>query len=581
MDIILYKKVAGFLTKFYNDRKALIKEELKPAKSASPAHLPIAAPFERATPESVGVESAHLLSFLEEYSKMTELHPHSLMIMKDEKIILETDFYPYHRDTWHVSHSLCKSITALAAGLMIEDGVFSLDEKLIDIFPKRAFNLDLVRQKDITIRTLLNMTSGVSFNEFGSALSEDWVESYFASPLKFQPGSKFHYNSMNSYMLSACIRERTGRDMFDILSERIFHPMGITEVFWETCPKGISKGGWGLYMKIEDLMKFASLFLSGGIWQEKRLISEKWITEMTKKHIETPPTSNPYGYGFQVWQSSRHGSYQFNGMLGQNLIIFPDLHMAIATYSGNAEFFPACSLMTLIDRYFGKAFRPCNAPIKLNRRIQRALTQWNISLSLPPVKGRTEIKTQMAALTSLAGKEFPIHAENIGLLPVMISLFHGNFSDGIENIVFDMKNGNMEAAFFKKKETIRIPFSLDGNACYFDFIENGEHFYAASIAKMTKNEEDIPVFKLSVYFLETTSVRQIKFFFHYNRTVIRFSEEPQGEDLLESFAPLIEDTVNKSKTAQKLLSYLDFGIVEYNVDRLFSPEFVIKQEDCK
>ena len=133
-------------------------------------------------------------------------------------------------------------------------------------------------------------------------------------------------------MLSACIRERTGKDMFDILFERIFRPMGINDIFWEKCPMGITKGGWGLYMRLEDLMKFGSLFLSGGMFNGQRLISEEWIAEMTKKQIDTPATSNKYGYGFHIWKSIRKDSYQFNGMLGQNLIIFPDINMTIGIY---------------------------------------------------------------------------------------------------------------------------------------------------------------------------------------------------------------------------------------------------------
>ena len=578
MDIIMYKKAVTFLTKFINDRKSLISENAPITKSSSPAHLPISEPFERAAPESVGISSTYLLRFLEEYEKMTELHPHSLMIMKDEKIILETDFYPYHSDTWHVSHSLCKSITALAVGLMVDDGVLSLDDKLTDIFPKRAFNLDLVRQKDITIRTLLDMSACVAFNEVGSALSEDWIEGYFGASIKNPPGTKFMYNSMNSYMLSACIRERTGKDMFDILSERVFHPMGITEIFWEKCPKGITKGGWGLYMKIEDLMKFAKLFLQGGIWNGKRLISEEWISEMTKKQIDTPETSCKHGYGFHVWRSIRPDSYQFNGMLGQNLIVFPDIKMAIALYSGNAEFFPNGKLMDLIEKYFGEGFHPEKEARKPARRAYAALMLHSTALSLPPITGRTENKKQLAAFSALAQKSYRIDAKNVGILPVIMSLFHGNYAEGIERIRFEARENIFEAVFTKEKETIRIPFSPNGNACYFDFMENGEHFYAASIGKMTKNEDDIPVFKLSIYFLETSSVRHIKFFFHNTKTIVRFTEEPTGREMLGTFAPVIEEIVSKSKAAKNLMTRFDFGIVEYNVEKVFSPEFVAIEE---
>ncbi len=578
MDIIMYKKAVTFLTRFYGNRNELIRKDAQITKKASPAVLPIAHPFPRATPESVGIESSHMLAFLKEYAEMTELAPHSLMIMRRGQIILEADFYPYRRDIWHVSHSMCKSITALAIGLMIDDGVFTLDDKLTDIFKKRAFNLDFAKQNDITLRNLLNMSAGVSFNELGSALYEDWVEGFFSMSVKFPPGTKFMYNSMNTYMLSASIHEKTGRDMFDILCERIFYPMGITELYWEKCPKGITKGGWGLYMKIEDLMKFATLFLSGGIFDGKRLISEEWLTEMTKKHMSTPASSNTYGYGFQVWRSMRENSFQFNGMLGQNLIIFPDIDMAIATYSGNAEFFPTCDLMDLIGRYFGEGFSPADIPLKPSRRSSSALTLYAATLAMPPAGERGEARRKtLGAFASLLGKTYRLDAKNIGILPVVMSIFHANYSEGIESIAF-RANGNVkEAVFTKAREKICIPFSADGTACYFDFMENREHFYAASIAKMTKNEDNIPVFKLSIYFLETTSVRHIKFFFHRKKTVVRFSEEPTGADMLEAFAPMIEEFLEKNKAIRSVVSKVDMGLVDYNVDRVFTPEFIAQE----
>ncbi|MBQ9748315.1 MAG: serine hydrolase [Clostridia bacterium] len=578
MDIIMYKKAVTFLTKFYGNRKELIEEDMPITKKASPAALPIAHPFPRATPESVGIESAHLFSFLREYAEMTELAPHALMIMRRGQIILETDFYPYRREIWHVSHSMCKSITALAVGLMIDDGVLSLDEKLTDIFKKRAFNLDFAKQNDITVRHLLNMSAGVTFNELGSALYEDWIEGFFSMSVKFTPGTRFMYNSMNTYMLSACIREKTGRDMFDILCERIFYPMGITEIYWEKCPKGITKGGWGLYMKIEDLMKFATLFLSGGVFEGKRLISSEWLSEMTSKQMETPATSNTYGYGFQVWRSVREDSFQFNGMLGQNLVIFPDIDMAIATYSGNAEFFPTCDLMELIGRYFGESFTPSDVALKPARRSYAMLKQLAGSLSMPPARARGEARPgNLASMLPFLGKTYRLNAENVGILPVVMSVFHGNYSEGIKSVAFRAKGNVIEAVFTKERELICIPFSTDGRACYFDFMENREHFYAASIAKMTKNEDDIPVFKLSIYFLETTSVRHIKFFFHRKRIVVRFSEDPTAADMLEAFAPTIEEFLEKNKAIRSVVSKVDMGLVDYNIEKVFTPEFIAEE----
>ena len=160
MDIIMYKKAIDFISKLYNDRGSIDYIAAKPPKTERPSCTPITFPFERATPESVGIRSGHLLSFLEEIRNTPELYPHSLMIMKDDKVILDCAFYPYRQEIWHVSHSLCKSITALAVGLMVDDGVLKLCDKLADIFSKRAFSLDFVRQKGITIRRLLTMSAG-------------------------------------------------------------------------------------------------------------------------------------------------------------------------------------------------------------------------------------------------------------------------------------------------------------------------------------------------------------------------------------------------------------------------------------
>ena len=75
------------------------------------------------------------------------------------------------------------------------------------------------------------------------------------SGFKFEPGTSFEYNSMNTYMLSAIVTEITGQSLFDFCKERIFEPLGIKRVYWESCPQSITKGGWGLFMRIEDMAK--------------------------------------------------------------------------------------------------------------------------------------------------------------------------------------------------------------------------------------------------------------------------------------------------------------------------------------
>ena len=576
MEIFMYQKALAFFTKLYNNRDEAKYYGAHPMKPKLPTRTPVKDPFPRATPESVGIRSEHIYAFIKELSEMTELAPHLLMITKDGKIISETEFYPYRMDTWHVSHSLCKSITAIAVGLAVEDGILSLDEKITDIFSKRAFSIDFVRQKDITVRHLLNMSAGCAFNELGSVTYEDWVEGYFSSNLKFTPGTKFFYNSMNSYMLSAVIKEKTGRDMFELLYERIFFPMGITEICWEKSPKGITKGGWGLYMKLEDTMKFGKLFLDGGVWKGERLISEEWIGEMTKKQIDTPDSMNLYGYGYHVWMGAREGSYQFNGMFGQNLFVFPDIRMTVGIYSGGSEFFPTGKLTSLVNHYFGDHYHPTE-PLRPSRHAYGVLRALNASLALPKPQSRQEKMQKCAALMPIVNKSYCIDGKNASILPVTLSLLHANFAGGIQKISFRLIGETVEATFRSPIETVTIPFSVNGTAHYFDLTENDERFSAASIAKMTKNEDDVPVFKLSVYFLETTAVRHVKIFFHHDKTVVRFSEEPTGSALLETFSPVLGDFIPDNKALKNLLTKTDSNMLYELFDKLFTLQFTVKK----
>src|SRR5699024_4911566 len=144
------------------------------------------------------------------------------------------------------------------------------------------------RFRSLTVRHLLTMTSGVDFDEVGAVTEEDWVKCYFESGVRFEPGAEFAYNSMNSYLLSAIVRERTGQGLSQVLRPRVFVPLGFGRVHWETCPRGIEKGGWGLYLCPEDMAKIGQLLLQKGRWNGRQLVSEEFLREMTRKQVDTP-----------------------------------------------------------------------------------------------------------------------------------------------------------------------------------------------------------------------------------------------------------------------------------------------------
>lgn len=113
---------------------------------------------------------------------------------------------------------LCvRASLAWQAGFLISEGKLSLDENVYDIFEKRNGLLQKILRPNLTVEHLLTMKSGVQFNEMGVVSGNDWVDSFLNAPVKGTPGEAFEYNSMNTYLLSAIIQERTGMKMVDYL----------------------------------------------------------------------------------------------------------------------------------------------------------------------------------------------------------------------------------------------------------------------------------------------------------------------------------------------------------------------------
>ena len=315
-----------------------------------PFDEPYEQPFERATPESQGVSSAHLAALLRELdaSKYTDMH--HFMLLRHGKVICECNFAPYPKGLWHISHSMCKSITGMAIGLLVEEGLLRLDDNIYSIFENKINPLTKMFRPVITVENLLTMTSGVSFNESGIVSGNDWLGSYLNSAVTEDPGTVFHYNSLNTYVLSAIVTERTGLTLEEYLRPRLFEPLGITKILWEVCPKGITKGGWGLFICTEDMAKLGQLYLQKGVWNGRQIIPADWVERSTKKQVETD--ADTFGYGYQLWMEERPGSFEFNGMLGQNVVVYPDMDMVLVTNAGNNELFQNCVMLNIVRKYF-------------------------------------------------------------------------------------------------------------------------------------------------------------------------------------------------------------------------------------
>lgn len=302
----------------------------------------------RSNPEAEGVYSEGIIAFLDAATK-TKNEFHSIMFLRHGKVIAEGWWNPYSPQLKHTLYSCSKSFTATAVGFAVSEKKLTVNDKVISFFPDKLPDTVSEYLSALRVKDLLSMSVGQDPDPTGMVVrrDSDWVKGFLALPMINQPGSKFLYNSLATYMLSAIVQKVTGQKVIDYLKPRLFDPLGISGIDWEIDPNGINTGGWGLRLKTEDMAKFGQLFLQKGRWNGKQVIPAAWIEEAsTKKIIQHPDIPQAkrdssdweQGYCYQMWRS-RHNSYRADGAFGQYILILPDQDavIAITSETGNMQ----------------------------------------------------------------------------------------------------------------------------------------------------------------------------------------------------------------------------------------------------
>lgn len=525
--------------------------------------------FVRATPESQGISSDLFAALLRELDTSKDTEMHHFMALRHGKVICECNFAPYPKGMWHITHSMCKSITGMAIGMLIEEEKLKLDENIYDIFPDHINAFSKIFRPVITVENLLTMTSGVTFNESGIVSGNDWLGSFLNASVNGKPGTEFQYNSLNTYVLSAIVTKRTGETLTEYLTPRLFGPLGITKYYWETCPKGITKGGWGLFLCAEDMAKLGQLYLQRGKWNGQQLVSEYWIEISTARHLKTQ--NDTYGYGYQLWMEQRPGSFEYNGMLGQNVIIYPDMDMVLVTNAGNKEMFQDCIMLNIIRKYFPVNYHPADVlpenPLShsLLKRLCGELENGennNRSTSLRGGWKRNVVSRRKHSdkkysyrisaavdrpsdhhsfMRAVSGRTYVMEQQNIGIAPLFVQVFHNNMTDGISEISFTYDAGNFYVSFTEGEIIHKLPVGF-GRAADGCVDLHGEHYLVATLGEFARDENDIPVLKLEITFIEECVKRKVHIFFHEDNGIeIRWNETPGKKMILAGLSSITEE----------------------------------------
>lgn len=280
----------------------------------------------RTSPEAVGLRSSQVEALFDSLLAYPRTEIHSCIVMRHGKVVGEMYPAPFRAEYPHTQFSCSKTFVAAAVGIAISEKKLRLRDHLVSFFPDKLPNIVSWRLKSITVEDLLTMRSGFVVDTKMRTVSRQWIRDYLAHPMNADPGKRFQYDSIDTYLLSAIVQKVTGMTVLEYLRLKVFSKLNIRQVQWELSPENITTGGWGLYIQSESLAKFGQLLLQRGQWRGEQLIPAAWVDAMMTRHTQSDSGS---GYGYQMWTCGYPTAWQANGAYGQFIIVVPQQDVVV------------------------------------------------------------------------------------------------------------------------------------------------------------------------------------------------------------------------------------------------------------
>ncbi len=266
--------------------------------------------------------------------KAEPLRALGIRVFQDGEELADFDFEVMgRRNVYSVSKSFCSS----AVGLAIEEGLLSLDEKIVDLFPDKLPKQVNENLAKATLRDCLTMCLGLDEGFLMSGdrsyhTEEDWIKLSLSRPFSYEPGTHFCYNNIGPYLIGLVVQQRSGENLMEYLYSRILRPMGIFRTSWECDPQGRIFGGSGLFLNIDEIHKLGRLYLQKGQWEGKQILPASWVEQAGSKQVE----NGHEGYGYFFWRGPMN-SYRADGLYGQYSIVLPDQKAVVSAIAESRE----------------------------------------------------------------------------------------------------------------------------------------------------------------------------------------------------------------------------------------------------
>ena len=340
--------------------------------------------FERITPSQAGVDARGVLDFIAAQQESGQ-ELHSLMLLRGGRVFADGWWAPYSPTTLQLVYSMSKTVTSALVGLAVADGCFGYDDLLVDLVPDLVDDAVGQAARRIRVRDLLGMASGHTVDPllWRGGLTRASVRDLLAPGPDGTPGTTFCYNNLGTYALAKLVEQARGRTLLDDARDRIFEPLGVSEVSWARDAGGGHLGFSGLRATTEALARFVQCIADGGVRDGRRILAQEWIDNYsqvwTDNAIDGATADWSQGYGWQVWIGT-HGHHRLDGAYGQFGVIVPDLDLVVVSTAEVADMQP--TLDQLFEHLLPAVGRPGSSVA------DRELAEVLATAALTPVVGR-------------------------------------------------------------------------------------------------------------------------------------------------------------------------------------------------
>lgn len=485
-------------------------------------------------PEQVGISSNELRALIDDFDA-NGMELHSVMVLRHGKLAAECHRAPFGRDVPHTMYSVSKSFTGAAMGFAIDEGLLSLDTKVIDLFPEYRPKKYDENLENMTVYHLLTMTAGKDVSLLSDKTKNRWIKDFFESRWAFAPGEGWRYISENTYMCCAIIMRLTGMNVIDYLTPRLLKPLGIERrPFWEKDQNGIEAGGWGLFVTPEEFAKFILCMQQGGKYAGVQVIPEWWVAQSGAHQVDNlqyDDTHSCVGYGYFFWCNAFENSYRADGMFSQFGMVFSDYD---AVFVMTASEINEAKARDAVFRHFPQMFveetetEPEDACKDISMTPLPVLNEAPHSVYEKFVEGHI-IHFPKNPILNIAG--WPV-----SMLPMAVTYMSADRAGNIDNVILKFKDDECMMTWDEGKEHNTIVCGMDGKTRESKIHLGGIDFTALSSAAWV----DESTLEIWMRPLESICERHIRLEFNgYNVKLV-----PSSSPSLKSMAKYIASGVN-------------------------------------